>query len=558
MSSIFTPLTLWNDFDDSPELNAEVSASKISDGIVFENVRMLGRETGQGRVNIFGVYAYSEEAPSGETVMIFPDSSDGIDEDIIKLFVGRGYSVLMIDYRGEWEGCENYTVYPENIEYANTVKCGRHKDFADETADKTSWYEWVAVGIFARKYIAERNGNENISVVGIRDGGEIAWKLAVAKKFSCIVSVCAAGWLAYSGVSKFKSDEHSLDSERYRFIAGIDSQAYAPYVKCPVLLLCSTNDPRLDYDRAYDTFSRINNEYLADSVIAYSVQCSSSISKNSTEDMFLFLDKFLKQRQVFIPQPVEVTVSVDAEQNLIAMAKFDNLGVVEKCGMYYAEDCIDPSIRDWTTCTQYEKISDTESKFYLNIFGDTSTLFVLCYAKYSNGFTIWSKMAIKKISGRFKNTRNKCRVLYTAKNGTAGFYIADPRSLALGGIFFTDNVMTPQIVTKAKGRSGIYSKRGLTTYRMNCPGFAPTNDNVLKIDVYCDETDEMTFTIQDFNDGETYKYSQSILGGVWQSLILESKMFKTVNGVPLSDFAHNLRFCITCDGQYAVNNLMWL
>ena len=84
------------------------------------------------------------------------------------------------------------------------------------------------------------------------------------------------------------------------------------------------------------------------------------------------------------------------------------------------------------------------------------------------------------------------------------------------------------------------------------------NDNVLKIDVYCDETDEMTFTIQDFNDGETYKYSQSILGGVWQSLILESKMFKTVNGVPLSDFAHNLRFCITCDGQYAVNNLMWL
>ena len=136
MSSIFTPLTLWNDFDDSPELNAEVSASKISDGIVFENVRMLGRETGQGRVNIFGVYAYSEEAPSGETVMIFPDSSDGIDEDIIKLFVGRGYSVLMIDYRGEWEGCENYTVYPENIEYANTVKCGRHKDFADRKSTR--------------------------------------------------------------------------------------------------------------------------------------------------------------------------------------------------------------------------------------------------------------------------------------------------------------------------------------------------------------------------------------------------------------------------------------
>lgn len=557
MANILTPLTLWNNFDDSLELNSEKLSSKTVDGIVYESISMLGRETGKGRVRIYGVYAYIEEEPSEETVLIFPDSSDGIDEDILKLFVQKGYSALMVDYRGQWD-TDHFTVYPENIEYANTVKCGRRKDFVDETADKTSWYEWVSVGIYARKYIVERNGNENISVVGIRDGGEIAWKLAVAKKFSCIVPVCAAGWLAYSGISKFRSDEQRLDSERYRFIAGIDSQAYAPYVKCPVLLLCSTNDSRLDYDRAYDTFSRINNEYISDSVIAYSVLCSSSIGMYSTNDMFMFLDKHLKQRQVFIPQPVEITVTVDEEQNLIATAKFDDQGVVEDFGMYYAEDCIDPSIRDWTPCANSEKISDSEHKFYLDIYQDTSTLFVLGYAKYTNGFTIWSKMAIKKISGRFKNTHGRCRVIYSSKNGTAGLYVSDPRSLAIGGIFFTDSIMAPQIVTKAKGRNGIYSVRGLTTYRMNSPAYAPLKDNVLKIDVFSDETAEIMFVIEDFNDGETYKYSQSILGGVWQSLILESKLFKTVNGVPLSDFAHNFRFCITCDDKYAVNNIMWL
>ncbi|MDE6441549.1 MAG: hypothetical protein K2L12_02200 [Clostridia bacterium] len=557
MSNILTPLTLWNNFDDSLAINAEKLNSKTVDGIVYESISVLGRETGKGRVKIYGVYAYAEEEPSEETVLIFPDSSDGIDEDILKLFVQKGYSALMVDYRGQWD-TEHFTVYPENIEYANTVKCGRRKDFVDETADKTSWYEWVAVGIYARKYIAERNGNENIAVVGIRDGGEIAWKLAVAKKFSCIVPVCAAGWQAYAGISKFKSDEQRLDSERYRFIAGIDSQAYAPYVKCPVLLLCSTNDSRLDYDRAYDTFSRINNEYISDSVIAYSVLCSSSIGMYSTNDMFMFLDKHLKQRQVFIPQPVEITVTVDEEQNLVALAKFDDQGVVEDFGMYYAEDCIDPSIRDWTPCANSDKISDTEQKFYLDIYQDTSTLFVLGYARYTNGFTIWSKMAIKKISGRFKNTHGRCRVIYSSKNGTAGLYVSDPRSLAIGGIFFTDSVMAPQIVTKAKGRNGIYSVRGLTTYRMNSPAYAPLKDNVLKIDVFCDDTAEIMFVIEDFNDGETYKYSQSILGGVWQSLILESKLFKTVNGVPLSDFVHNFRFCITCDDKYAVNNIMWL
>ncbi|MCM1234055.1 MAG: S9 family peptidase [Ruminococcus flavefaciens] len=558
MPGILTPTTLWNNFDDSAELGSEKLSEKTVDGIRYESVSFYGRETGEGRVKAFGVFASNAETPSAETVLIFPDSAESVDEDILKLFVERGYSAFMVDYRGEWEGVENKTVYPENISYANTVKCGRFKDFVDETADKTTWYEWTALGIFARKYIIERTGNEDIAVVGIRDGGEIAWKLAVARKFSCIVSVCAAGWLAYSGISKFQSDEQSLDSERYRFIAGIDSQAYAPYVKCPVMLLCSTNDSRLDYDRAYDTFSRINQDFASESVIVYSVRCDSSISMESTTDMFMYLDKYLKNRQVFIPQPVEVNVSVDEEQNLIAVAKFDGEGEVEATGMFFAEDCIDPSIRDWTVCGEEEKISDNERKFYLDIYEETGTIFVLCYATYTNGFTVWSKMAVKKISGRFKNTQGKCRVMYTSKNGTDGVYVAEPRSLAVGGIFFTDSVMMPQIVTKAKGIDGIYSVRGLTTYRLNSPRYAPKKDNLLKIDVFSDETSEITFTIEDAAARETYKYSQSILGGVWQSLIIESKLFKTVNGVQLSDYAHNLRFCITCDGNYAVNNIMWL
>lgn len=558
MSNIITPQILWNDFDDSLDLNASVLQTKTADGVVYESVSFLGRETGKGRVKIYGVYASDENSPASETVLIFPDSSDGIDEDILNLFVKRGFSALMVDYRGEWDGAEFFTQYPEDIDYANIVRCGRYKDFVDVSAVKTSWYEWVAVGIYACKYAVQRSGNGNIGVVGIRDGGEIAWKLAVAQKVACIIPVCAAGWQAYAGVSKFKTEEQMLNDERYRFIAGIDSQAYAPYVQCPVMLLCSTNDPRFDYDRAYDTFSRINPDYISESVIAYSVQCDSSIGMNSTKDMFLYLDKYIKNRQVFIPQPVELTVSVDSEENLVANVKFDNSGIVEEFGTFLSEDCLDPSMRDWILCDKTEKISDFEHKIYLDIYEETTTLFLLCYAKYANGFTIWSKMAVKKISGTFKNSKGKCRVIYTGKNGTDGFYVAEPKALAIGGIFFTDSIMAPQLVEKAKGINGIYSERGLTTYRLNSPRYAPTKDNVLKIDVFCDETAEITFAIEDLNERETYKYSQSILGGVWQSLILESKLFKTVNGAPLADYAHNIRFCISCDGNYAINNVMWL
>lgn len=558
LANILTPTTLWNDFDDTLDLSAVTIGIKRDRGVKFERVNFLGRETGEGRVKVFGIFASSESVPANETVIIFPDSSDTVDENVLRLFVERGYSAFMVDYRGQWENDDHHTVYPKNIEYANTLKCGRSKEFVDESADKTSWYEWVAVGIYARKYVVERTGGEDVAVLGIRDGGEIAWKLAAAKKFCCAIPVSAAGWLAYLGISKYRTDEQQLDPERYRFIAGIDSQAYAPFVRCPMLLLCSTNDVRFDYDRAYDTYSRINPEFLPDSIIAYSVQCSSAIDSKSFENMFMFLSKHLKGRQVFLPQNGDITVSVDGEQNLIATAKFANTGDITECRVYMAEDTIDSSVREWILCETPVKISDNEFKSNVNVYKDTSRLFVLACATYANGFTVWSKTAVKKLSGRFKNTCDKCSVMFSAKNGIDGFRISDTRSVAVGGIFFTDDAARPQIVTKAKGIDGVYSEHGLTTYRLNSVRYSPTRDKVLKLDVFCDATAEIVLMIEDMVSGETYRYSQSILGGVWQSLVLNSKLFKNENKVPLADYAHNVRLCISCQEKYAINNVMWL
>ncbi len=251
MSTILTPVSIWNNFDASLDVNAEVKSAAILQGVRIEKVNFLGRETGFGRIKIAAAFACDPQTPSAGTVLILPDSADTIDEGLLKFIVKRGYSALMVDYRGKWEDCAFYTEYPDCIDYANAAKCGRRKDFVDDSADKTSWYEWTGVGLYARKYIIERTGSDNIAVLGLRDGGEIAWKLGVAERFSCIVPVCAAGWKAYTGINKYLGGELQLDDERYRFIGGIDSQAYAQHVKCPVLMLCSTNDNRFDYDRAY-------------------------------------------------------------------------------------------------------------------------------------------------------------------------------------------------------------------------------------------------------------------------------------------------------------------
>lgn len=558
MPNILTPLSIWNNFDDSLPSEPVTIEEREEGDVKFEKLYFYGRKTEAGRVKIYGEFACDLKSPAKETVLIFPDSADGVDEELLKFFVRHGYSALGVDYRGKAEGAENYTVYPEDVAYANTETCGRYKDFVDDSADKTSWYEWVAVGVYARKYLAEERGCEKIGVVGLRDGGEIAWKLAVAKKFSCVVPVCAAGWAAYSGISKYRSDEQELNEERYRFIAGIDSQAYAPYVQCPVLMLCSTNDRRFDYDRAYDTFSRINHEYINDSVISYSLKCDASIGVSGTKNMFMYLDKFVKNRQVFIPHPSELTVSVDDNDNLIATASFDSQGEVEKFGVFMAEDCIDSSLREWTECEYKRKISDYEHEYFMNIYDRTSTVFAICYAEYKNGFTVWSKLIVKKISGKFRNMQDKCRVIYSNKDRSDGFVTADGNCYAIGGIFFENNEVLPQVVTKAKGIKGLYSVCGLTTYRMNNPRYSPEAGNVLKVDLFCDETAEVEFSIEDVTSNEVYICPVRVLGGVWQTVLLESKFFKTLSGASLPEYSSNLKLNVNCAEQYAINNVMWL
>ena len=556
MSNILTPVSLWKNFDDSLDVNAQVIGEKVADAIKIEYLNFYGRDTGEGRVKIYAAFASNMYAPAADIVMLLPDSNCTVDEELMKFFVKCGYSVLMPDYRGKWQDSENYTVYPDNVKFANLADCGRHKDFADGDAFETSWYEWVAVARYCYNYLKQRENTAKIGVVGIRDGGEIGWKLAAGADIDCLVTVCAAGWKTYSGFQKFGAVEPAFDDERYRFMAGIDSQAYAPFVRCPVLMLCSTNDERFDYDRAYDTYSRINEKYVGDSVISYSVHCNGCIDVEGTRDMFLFLDKFVRERHVFLPKPAVITVMADEEQNLIARSEIDPQGIPEEVGMYMAEDCIDPVAREW--CAAPLKSSDGQTcDFYLNVYEKATSVFAFCYARYTNGFTVWSRMAVRKISGKFRNMKKRCRVLYSAKNDGNYFSIAD-RSFALGGIFLTSEAVLPQVVEKADGLKGAYSVCGLMTFRGNIPCYAPDDDSLLKLDIFCDNPADVSFGMYDTDSGTLYSAKLHLAGGIWQNVLLESKDFKNEQGMHLSNFKGKLKFTVMCGEQYAVNNVMWL
>ena len=134
----------------------------------------------------------------------------------------------------------------------------------------------------------------------------------------------------------------------------------------------------------------------------------------------------------------------------------------------------------------------------------------------------------------------------------------DVLSFALGGAFLTSDAVLPQVVEKQDGLKGAYSVCGLMTYRFNTQCFAPDEDSILKLDIFCDNAAAVQFTMSDMSSGQIYEATLNVAGGIWQNILLKSKDFLSDQGMHLQSFTGRLRFTITCSEQYAVNNIMWL
>ncbi|MCD8200989.1 MAG: hypothetical protein LUD47_02860 [Clostridia bacterium] len=559
---IITPKTFFDGLNVGLELKPQLVREEKSGDITIQYIYIFGRDAGEGkRVKFFAAFAFSGNRPSDKALLYLPDSARGIDTDVLLLFANRGFSVLMIDYRGAGLGEEHYTRYPESISYANVVKTDRHGASSGGRADRSCWFEWCAVALYGREFLEWRTGSKNIAVVGVRDGGEIAWKAITNGGFSCAVTVSAAGWDYCRGFRKFENQEPELDEERRRYVAGIDSHAYAPYVKCPVMMLCTVNDPGFDCDRAYDTFSRINPEYSESSSILYSLPCTDFISYEATENMFLFLENFVAGRQIFVPEPSGIEIVMDEEKNLVACITSDPDGQMEHCDLFYAEDETDFKKRHWTQARfMCENAESGKLYFGLDVFRETRQIFVFARARYSNGFTVWSKIYGKKISGLFRNSKPACKVLfYSGDEGDVldGFSAVKSNKTACGGLFVTDAGVYPKI-TERDGHLGITAPGGFLTWKPSSKRFSPRDESVLKLDVYTDEAATVTVEIYSSDEGETYRAEIKSLGGVWQGECLDAKKFKTHDGKPLLSMTSADRVSVLSENFFCVNNMMWI
>lgn len=562
-NKILTPITLWNDFDDSLPVNEKILSEQQEEKSLFRKVRFSGRSVSGTRVDIFAVFGMPSDAGNVPALLILPDCDHTADLDLIRRFVKNGYAVLMPDYRGKSNASEGteYTVYPEEIAYANYEQAGRHMDYAEPSAVETSWYEWVAVARYCVRYLRANAQISKIGVIGLKAGGDIAWQLAATSdELSCAIPVCAGGWRAYRGINKFgdTAGELKMDDERYRFLAGVDSQAYAQYVKCPVLMLCSTNDEKFDADRAFDTFARINPQQ--DKTFYFAVRYNGKIGNTGMKDLDLFADKYLKSREVFIPSPAEISIEED-DGELVAKIRSDRNGEMVYCEVFMAEDCPDSSSRDWTRCEFKRETEENEQLFRLNAYKGSARVFAFAKAKYSCGFAVSSKIAVKKIDKQYSNLTDKSRILYSSIHQFDSFVFDKPDKNVLADCFLDSKAPTISMIEGPFGIQGIYSSYGLRFYRINDPKYRPDQNALLKMDLYSPKSNIIRLCILASKNGLSEKFycNLKVTGGeYWADRVLSPKDFKTEENKALMQFSDAIYLSFSSDETFCVNNLLWI
>ena len=565
---IVSSVSLRKKFNVTTPLGASEWGIEERDGGLYSHVSYSGHAVKDGSVRIYARLCKPQGKGKTPAVLLLSDAGKRIDEELLAYYLEKGYTVLAPDYSGKMqtdgEGVLR-TIYPPSLAHGNYEKARGLTDMDALNAEETTWFEWTYVALFSIAYLKQCQGVENIGVVGIRTGGDIAWQAMLSPDVKCGVPINAVGWKSFADVAKFGgAAAYHMTDDRHRYIAAVEAQSYAPYVKCPVLMLCAIRDEGFDCDRAYDTYSRIGCE--DGNALVYSAESGACLGPNALLDMDLFLEKNLKGRQIYIPDTLNVTLKETAD-GLEATIDCDKEGLLEETGLFYAEADVKTkcAYRDWQQVYKANGkfVKDGRAVCKIKPFEGANAVFVYAYAKYINGFRVMSKITSKKLTGVRPNAV-KGRMLFSGKE-TDCFGVARYEEYSIGDIFL-EREAVPKLVQGYGGVRGAFSVGGIKTYKISSPKFIPDENALLKFDAYFHETETLKIVVDagDMDSGsESYACWIEVKGGgKWKRIVLKAGDFKSERThMPLKAFAYGSALTFTCDNadaEYAVTNILWL
>ena len=531
------------------------------------HLRIQGRKTADGIVGIYGVIVRKAQLNLAPAIMVVQDLKSGTDLTFCKYLAEKGYITFAIDIAGKTEysaarevaGVDKpYTIYPESVSYANYVENEEQKAEIEGDARETCWYEWGRTIRYGVEFIKEQTLVTKTGVIGINDAATPLWQVLTADcGLSAAVIIGNIGWKGYRKVLKFGGEsEPQFDDNALKYLAGIEPQAYAMHVKCPLAILSATNSAEYDIDRAYDTFSRISDKICG--LIDYSVGGRQEIGYDCFLSAETFLNGILLKDKCDFPK--EISVKGEIENGILkADVTLGEKGLKELT-LYCAEEELDPTKRVWQRVTDVRGRQDGVFTFEYEPSKSSDAIMFFARAGYESGVHICSVVNCRKIE-RKEKTAGGGNVYYNSRTAEAdsGFYPATENlSLPIG----IDLDKNGGIKTKkgALDIVGLTCAKGILTYKPDIKKYKPTDGAIIMADVYMKNGGNLRIELVAESGGvkTTYAAQERIFVDLWQNVRVESNRFKTAEGKPLKSFESVIAMKLFADGEFLVNNLLWV
>ena len=560
--TILTPNSIWSGFEIRSQLSAEIISEKKSGDVILSKIRIEGRPTKDGQVMIYATLAKNIQQGVMPAILFVQDFNSKADDVLIKDLAKRGYTVLSVDLTGKVDGEEYYTEYPESVSYANYVSVKDSLYHIEGSAIDSCWYEWGCVLRYALAFLKKDPSVTKVGGFGISEAATALWEVAgTDKDLDCAVFALNTGWVGYRGINKFGGAvEPQFSDDMYKFIAGVEPQAYAMHVKCPTLTLSATNSKLYDCDRAYDTLNKIGKDVYK--AIHYSVGYRERVSGEAYRTAVTFFDNFLMKATRNCSLPLEVEIKCDvADGQLKITVDLDDKDL-NSVAVYVAEQTVEPTLRCWHKVVESKKEEDGYVFWYLPYNG-SGAVTAFAQAEYSNGMVIGSKILYKKFNAEEILPTYKSNIIYTSRTlgGESVFAAAEQDKVDDMSV----NVLDKKRVVTKKGPMGIvgvYSEWGLLTFKINAEKDRPKEDAMLMLDVYCKGGGELLVKlIADYFGQKTEYLSRMKIpaGNVWNNFKVEPSRFKTAEGMCLKSYAKIQAIEFLVDGgDYLINNVLWV
>ncbi len=557
--TILSPVMLWENFVASLPLKESNISEEVYGDVVYRDMYFYGRDTEDGRVRIYGVYAKSKSTGKKSNkgaILILPDACDTVNYDLINVYVSQGYSVLMIDYRGEWEGVENYTKYPKCISYANYNVSKDKLDEVEITAKQTCWYEWAAVAKYAVSFLKSRLEVEKVGVLAIRNGANVGWMLCgTDARVDCFVPCFGAGWRGYRGIYKNNSQELRANDSLLRYLAGVDAHAYAQYVRCPVFFMTATNSSDFDFDRSVDTMMRISEGVI--NYTNYTPHLRDVLNKESKRNIDLFFAKYLLDFKLLFPKEPVLTCAVEGDTVTCDLElDFSELKRPKNITVYVAEGGSNPANRDWNTAKMLKGLREDKRSFVYKIVGNCDFVTLYAVIEYRSGVTISSKSVCKKAN--FVNPLPQ-KLLYASKDKLGSFTVYNLKDKSVGGLFFLEEGYIDYL-PGANGINGISSPYGLVSYKINNGNVLLSSSSIVLFDCYVEEFTTLKVVLMaELSPLETVDYCSYVDlrgGSIWQNVSLKAGDFKNSARLSIKDFSKVVGIRFETETKCIFNNIL--